>query len=257
MYYPNSPSGSGRTPVLVWVYGGGFDSGERQLPPPTDLGYACVGSYFAKRGFITVIPDYRLVPNVLSPGQAEDVRDAIVWCIKHPEHLTTPSNPSPDVQNVYLMGHSAGGSNAFTAVILPETPDTAILRSSIAGMILCAGVYHFSPLPSEDPFWNVAAQYCGGLKEIEENTTTALFSRASDSTIASLPRVLAVEGEREPNWLAAVGKEFRQVFEARTGKRLEMIVAKGHNHVSLNWALGTGEGEEWAEEVLKWINESK
>ena len=52
------PTGTRKTdklPVLVWLYGGGWYSGQRD-----DYGFA--GRAFAKQGFIVVIPDYRLVP---------------------------------------------------------------------------------------------------------------------------------------------------------------------------------------------------
>jgi len=248
---------SEETKVLIWVYGGGFVTGERQMPAPVDLAYAFIGSYFARQGFITVIPDYRLVPNVRFPGQVEDVRDAILWTIKHPEHLTAASSPNPDVQGIYLMGHSAGAGNAFTAMILPGNGGSTELYHNIAGMILCAGTHGFRALAPEDSFWEVLTQNWGGPEEIEANSPTGLLSRASESVVSSLPKVLVVEGEREPDWLLAAGKEFRDTLEARTGKKVEKITAKGHNHLSYNWALGTGEGEEWAEEVVKWIGMSK
>ena len=152
-----------------------------------------------------------------------------------------------------MMGHSAGATNVFTAMMLPETADTGVFRSSISGVILCAGVHGFAPLPLEHRSWDLAVQYWGGRKEVEEGCPTALLSRASDAAMASFPRSLVVEGEREPQWLVTVGKEFRQAFKGRTGKKLNMIVARGHNHISLDLALGTGEGEEWAEDVLRWI----
>jgi acetyl esterase/lipase len=224
------------------------------MPAPADLAYGMVGSYFARRGFVTVIPDYRLVPNARFPDQPEDVRDAILWTIKHPEHLTTSQSPDPDVQNIYLMGHSAGASNAFAATVLPDTEDSASLRPSIAGMILCAGAHSFDGLATGDPLWEVLEQNFGGRAEIAANGSMGLLASASDSVVASLPKVLVVEGEWEPDWLLATGREFRDFLEARTGKKVERVVGKGHNHLSYNWALGTGEGEEWAEEVVKWID---
>jgi acetyl esterase/lipase len=243
--------------VLIWVYGGGYSSGERQLPAPADLAYALIGSYFARRGFVVVIPDYRLVPNVRFPGQAEDIRDAIIWTTKHPEHLTAACSPNPDVQNIYLMGHSAGASNVFTAVVLPDNEDSDLSRRSIAGLIMCAGTHSFHDLSPEYSLWEVLADYWGGPEEIKANCSSGLLSSASDSVITSLPKLLVVEAEREPDWLLSAGKEFRGTLEARTGKKVEMIVAKGHNHVSYNLALGTGQGEQWAEEVVKWIGMSK
>lgn len=223
------------------------------MAPPVDIAYACVGAYFARRGFVTVIPDYRLVPNATFPGAAEDVRDAAVWVIKHPEHLTTPNSPSPDVQNVFLMGHSAGAVHVFTALILPETPESAILRPSVAGAILCAGIYHFGWVAPEDDFYAVIVQHWNGADKIKDDEPMGLLRRADDATVASLPEMVFMEGENEPPWLLTNGEEFRQAIEARVGKRPDLIVAKGHNHLSTHIALGTGEGEEWVEELLLWI----
>ncbi|KAG6834885.1 hypothetical protein H0H93_006655, partial [Arthromyces matolae] len=120
VYYPIDSTAK-KSQILVWVYGGGFVTGSRRMDPPADLGYASVGSYFAHRGFIVIIPDYRLAPNTIFPGAAEDVRDSILWAIKHPENLSTPSTPNPDTQNIFLMGHSAGAVHAFASLLLPET----------------------------------------------------------------------------------------------------------------------------------------
>jgi len=38
-------------------------------------------------------------------------------------------------------------------------------------------------------------------------------------------------------------------------KKVDVIEAKGHNHVSLIYALSSGEGEEWADQAAKWIRE--
>lgn len=34
------------------------------------------------------------------------------------------------------------------------------------------------------------------------------------------------------------------------------LIAKGHNHISVTFSLGTGnrEGEEWADEFVRWMN---
>ncbi|KAG6806417.1 hypothetical protein H0H92_011429, partial [Tricholoma furcatifolium] len=52
VYYPLVPSDSGKTSILVWVYGGSFVTGNRRMPPPNDMGYMALGSFFARRGFI-------------------------------------------------------------------------------------------------------------------------------------------------------------------------------------------------------------
>ena len=46
--------------TIVFFYGGSWNSGNRQ-------DYAFVGSALASRGFLTIIADYRLVPEVVFP----------------------------------------------------------------------------------------------------------------------------------------------------------------------------------------------
>lgn len=253
IYYPIAHDGSAKTPVLIWVYGGGFTTGDRQLAAPLDLGYGCVGAYFARQGFVVVIPDYRLAPAATFPSAAEDVRDAAVWAIRHPEHLTTPASPNPDVGGIFMMGHSAGAVHVFTALILPETPNSAILRPSVAGAILCAGAYHFRGLSREADLYSAVVQHYNGEERLAEDDPMGLLGRADDATVAALPRIVLAEGEKEPLWLLSAGEDFRDAMEARVGKRPEWIVAKGHNHISTNMVLSTGEGEDWAEDVVEWI----
>ncbi|RDB21772.1 putative isoprenylcysteine alpha-carbonyl methylesterase ICME [Hypsizygus marmoreus] len=252
VYYPITRED--KTQILVWIYGGGFTTGERQMPAPFDLVYANVGAYFARRGFITIIPDYRLAPDTVFPGAAEDVRDAIRWAIKHPEHLTTQNSPNPDTKNIFLMGHSAGAAHAFTALVLPNADDSTPLQSSVAGAILCAGAFDFAP---DDPMLDTVKQYWGGFEQAKENDPMGLLASASQSVVASLPRIVLVVGEREPSSLLQVNQDFSQALESRTGKKPAKIVGQGHNHLSVNLTLGTGGGEKWAEEVIAWIRKSE
>ncbi|KAF5375831.1 hypothetical protein D9615_008233 [Tricholomella constricta] len=255
VYYPIAPNPSGTTQILVWIYGGGFATGERQMKAPADLGYACVGAYFARRGFIVIIPDYRLSPETVFPGGAEDVRDSVLWAIKNPEHLTTSTTPNPDTKGIFLMGHSAGAVHAFTVLVLPETPESAIVRPSIAGAILCAGVQHYDGLGPDNLMLTCAVHYYA--EGVEKNAPRELLRRASDATVAALPRTVLVVAEREPEWLLKVNDDFAEELEARTGVKPAKVVAKGHNHLSTNWALGTGQGETWAEDVIAWIKQDQ
>ncbi|KAG6841590.1 hypothetical protein C0991_009346 [Blastosporella zonata] len=253
VYYPDTPSATGKTQILVWSYGGGFVTGDRQMPPPADLAYACVGSFFAHRGFIVIIPDYRLAPATIFPGAAEDVRDAILWAIKNQEHLTTPTTPSPNTAAIFLMGHSAGAIHVISALTIPETPESSVLLPSIAGVILHAGVYDYKGFDPNHSWYNIATQYYGGVEGLKSKAPLGLLQSASDATVAALPRVLLVLGELEPEWISKSSDRFGKAIEAYTGKKPTSQVAKGHNHVSANLALATGEGEEWAEEVITWI----
>ncbi|KAF8074903.1 Alpha/Beta hydrolase protein [Lyophyllum atratum] len=252
VYYPITRNASGKTQILVWVYGGGFNTGARQMAAPMDLGYACLGAYFARRGFVVVIPDYRLFPDAVFPGAAEDVRDAVLWIIRNPDHLTTPTSPNPDTNGIFMMGHSAGAVHVFSALVIPETAESAVLRPSIAGVVLCAGAHHFDALQREHETQGVVEQLYGGRVGVKEKEPLGLLRNATDATVASLPRMVLVVAENEPYWLHKASDDFEVALDAR-GKKPERIVAQGHNHISVNWALSTGQGEAWADDVIGWI----
>ncbi len=46
------------------------------------------------------------------------------------------------------------------------------------------------------------------------------------------------------------------MFEEKTGKKLEVNVGEGHNHVSAAMALNSGEGEQWGEDLAKWVKDN-
>src|SRR5690349_88633 len=59
-------------PVVFFIYGGGWNHGDR-------ADYQFVGRAFAARGFVTVIADYRLVPDVRFPAFLQDSAAALKW----------------------------------------------------------------------------------------------------------------------------------------------------------------------------------
>lgn len=100
------PDGEGPFPVLVFGYGGSWDSGRRQ-----DYGF--VGRAFAANGYVTVIPDYRVVPQAHYPDFVNDMADALA------EAQRQAAKFSGDPARLYFVGHSAGGYNVAQAALLP------------------------------------------------------------------------------------------------------------------------------------------
>ena len=123
--------GCGRPlPVVVFFYGGSWNSGTR-------AGYAFVGRALAAQGFVTVVPDYRLIPEIRYPSFVEDSAAAVRWVTAH------AANYCGDGGSVVLMGHSAG---AYIAAMLSVDPrwlgDT---RKAVKGFVGLAGPYDFTP----------------------------------------------------------------------------------------------------------------
>lgn len=123
--------------VVIFYYGGSWDSGERG-------DYKFVGEALASLGYIVVIPDYRVYPEVLFPAFMEDPALAARW-VKHNIHRY-----QGDANQVYLAGHSAGAHIAvMMAVNAAYLAKQSLKPTDFAGVIGLAGPYDFLPLKSE------------------------------------------------------------------------------------------------------------
>ncbi|HEV7415680.1 MAG TPA: alpha/beta hydrolase, partial [Tianweitania sediminis] len=72
VYGPLEAAAGNRQDVVVFVYGGSWASGSRS-------DYSFAGRAFASQGFVTVIADYRLVPDHPYPDFVKDTAAAVAW----------------------------------------------------------------------------------------------------------------------------------------------------------------------------------
>ncbi|OBZ73150.1 hypothetical protein A0H81_06915 [Grifola frondosa] len=252
VYYP--PAGSilnKRVPILFFVYGGGFVAGERSFSPPMDLGYGNVAAYFAKRGLVTIIPDYRLVPHTKFPGPAEDVRDAIGWVVHNIDEVMRGHDLQADTKSMFVTGHSAGSCHIMTMLLVPGLLPQD-LRARIRGIIPKGGAFKFQ---HDNPHHYPAtlAKYYGNAQDIFDKMPVTLLRRAPGEVMEEFPDYLIMVSEREGVALREGLDEILAVLNHRLNRDEKISVMKGHNHISPHWALWTGEGEEWAEEVEQWV----
>jgi acetyl esterase/lipase len=123
-------------PVLLFFYGGSWESGSRDQ-------YLGFGQAFASAGIVTVVADYRLYPQVRWPAFVEDGAAAVA--LLHRDIAKHGGDPN----RLFVSGHSAG---AYNAVMLASDPqylkavggDFSWLR----GVIGISGPYDFLPLKS-------------------------------------------------------------------------------------------------------------
>ncbi len=129
-----APAGAHDAPVVVFFYGGNWEFGSRQM-------YRFVGAAMAARGVVTVIPDYRLFPEVRFPAFMEDAAQAAAWTRAHVAEYG--GNP----HRIFFMGHSAGGQIATLLALDPEyLQAVGLSQREICGVIGLAGPYDFLPL---------------------------------------------------------------------------------------------------------------
>ncbi|NVO83945.1 alpha/beta fold hydrolase [Hymenobacter terrestris] len=98
VYAPKKP-GAKPYPVVVFIHGGNWTSGSKDL-------YSFVGRRLAKQGVVAVVISYRLSPDVRVPQMADDCARAVVWVRRH------IADYGGDPARLFTMGHSAGGGLA-------------------------------------------------------------------------------------------------------------------------------------------------
>lgn len=70
--------------------------------------------YLAKQGFVVIIPNYRLAPQVTGKDAFADCEEAYEWAsTKLPEVMKSSHGVHTDSSKVVAMGHSSGGSIAL------------------------------------------------------------------------------------------------------------------------------------------------
>jgi len=89
----------GLAPVVMFIYGGAWAAGDK-------FEYEFVGRAFAANGYVAVIADYRLYPEVKYPDFLEDCAAATRWI---EENIVDYGG---DPRRFFLAGHSAGAYNA-------------------------------------------------------------------------------------------------------------------------------------------------
>ncbi|HVJ87411.1 MAG TPA: alpha/beta hydrolase [Caulifigura sp.] len=94
-----APVGASKLPVVFWIHGGGWQTGDKsdvQVKPQT----------FVDRGFVFVSTNYRLLPNVDMETILRDVAKSVAWV------QGNIAQYGGDPNRKFIMGHSAGAQLA-------------------------------------------------------------------------------------------------------------------------------------------------
>lgn len=126
LYGPRSATGP--VPVVIYIYGGAWNEGDRR-----DFGF--VARWLAGLGYLVVVPDYRVLPEVEYPVFLEDCAEAVRWTLAHAAEY------GGDASRLALAGHSAG---AYNAVMLALEPAYGV-ADAIDAVVGLSGPYNFYP----------------------------------------------------------------------------------------------------------------
>ena len=107
--------------------------------------FRSVGLSLARRGFVTVIPDYRIYPQVVWPAFLEDNARAVRWARDHAAAY------GADPGKLALMGHSTGAYDVMMLALDRRWLKAVDMdpRRDLRAAVGLAGPYDFLPLKSD------------------------------------------------------------------------------------------------------------
>jgi acetyl esterase/lipase len=131
VYRPVDAQGA---PLVVFFWGGSWQTGDRST-------YAFLGRTLASRGFVVMIPDYRVYPEVRYPDFLYDSARSVVWARAHARDY------GADPARLSLKGQSAGPYNV--AMLVADDRYLEAVgghRGWVTSWVGLAGPYDFLPL---------------------------------------------------------------------------------------------------------------
>jgi acetyl esterase/lipase len=127
LYLPDATPPPGGYPLVVFVHGGAWSSGDKAQ-------YRALGEYVAAAGAAVAAINYRLSPAVRHPAHAQDVARATAWLVRH------AADYDLDTGRIFLMGHSAGAQLAtLVALDARYLEAEGLAPSALRGVVAIAG----------------------------------------------------------------------------------------------------------------------
>jgi acetyl esterase/lipase len=207
-------------PVVLFVHGGGFVAGDKQVAPPF---YANVGRYFAAHGMLGACMNYRHAPKGGWPAGAQDLEAAANWLLARCDLY------GGDPQRLVVLGQSAGACHVATWLFDPAFAGGA--RERIRAAAVMSGFYE-----AVAPLSPGQAAYFGD--------DSALYAQRSPlHHVRALPHPLLVtQAEFDPPDLRRQSQELAAALD-RAGAQAQVFDLPGHNHVSPLMSLGSDDDD--------------
>lgn len=228
------PTGS-RWPVLVFIHGGGWTSGDKDLRAGGADIYGNIGRFYAAHGIGVAVISYRLQPQVAWPAQVADAARAVAWV-----HANV-ARWGGDPETIIVSGHSAGGQLA-TRIALDPAPLAAlgVDRHVVKGMIAMSGAgLDFTDAES----WRLGQPRDYYEKRFRNGDATDGWMQAA-STVrfvgADAPPGLVIYAEGDSADLRRQGDVLVAALRA-AGVRGEKVVVPGSSHTRILLTFSRGD----------------
>jgi acetyl esterase/lipase len=216
VYGPTDRASS--APVFVFVHGGGFREGDRAH-------YGYVAAPLAAAGIVTVVPSYRLLPEVGYFDAVEDTRKAIEW-VAHTieEHGGLP-------RRLVVGGHSAGAVlAAFVAGDRTWLRERSLAHDLLGGLVSFSVAYDFT----SDVLSNYVRERLGS--DDQQRAASPLLNVREP-----VDRGIVAVGANEQKYIEPSRTYAKALESAGTATELVVLDGLGHDGTVLSLADPTSE----------------
>lgn len=212
----------GPLPVVFFIYGGAWSEGRRE-------NYEFVGRAIAALGYLAVIADYRLLPEVEYPVFLEDCLLATNWVASNIAGYG--GNPT----QIALMGHSAGAYNAVMLALHPDYISASGKLGNVRCVVGLSGPYDFFPFDGK-----IAVRTFGGVRNPEDTqpiahvtgTAPPMFLGTGDKDRLVYPRNTAALAKQlrkmgvavEETYYSGLGHPQTLIALSRAGRRIAPVL---------------------------------
>lgn len=228
------PESARNCPVLIYVYGGSWNSGNKEL-------YAPMAQRLLPEGLVLVLPDYAAYPAARFPQPVREIAAAIAWTLDHIQDY------GGDPRRVVLAAQSAGAQIALTALLDPQWLAPYGHRAGdVRGFVGISGVYDVA---AEAQFARKHARYIASVMGGPAN-----FAAASPMSFvtAETPPSLLIHGDADTTVPMSQSVEFHARLQA-AGVPSEFVRYHGGGHSGILFEAMAENPSRLMGDMLRWL----
>ena len=217
IYYMNDKK---TKPIIIDIHGGGFISSYKEMD-------SLFSNYLAQRGYIVFNVNYRLAyPKFNVFDQIDDISNAVKWIIEN------ASKYEGNINDMYIIGHSAGGVLAVAEALLCEDEqmrkdyNVEDRKYNYNGIILDCGALHF--YERNIAYWGMRNMvFPKGYNKMDKYQYL-IFEK--NKSISTLPKAVILTNEKDE--LRKMSYYFKDILDNRNVENL-LIDSGSDGHMGI------------------------
>jgi acetyl esterase/lipase len=226
------PEGRRNAPVIVSYYGNQLMGGDKSED-------AYIGRRFAAAGFVTVVVNYRLSPEVSHPAHVQDAAASFAWVKRHIAEY------GGNAERVFIIGYSAG---AYLVALLSTDPRYLAAHNlsprDIRGAVPVSAFYWVERrgvAPDRDrSVW-------GNDRNVWVDASPAHHLQAG------APPMLILYAEHDEDWRREQNVEVATAMKAARLKGVEIAMIANRNHATI-WSNVADDRDDTAQRIIQFAS---